>query len=405
MAPPAPLELDVVIFGGGAAGLWLLDELHRSGRSTLLLERDRLGSGQTVASQGIIHGGLKYSLSGLVGQSARAVRTMPDRWRRCLAGQDTPNLSGTCMRAQHCHLWQAVTLTSRLSLLGATRTLRVAPVKLAIDERSPVLKGCPGDVFRLDEQVIEPASFIRALAERHEPRLLKIDDRSGLRFDFDAVHRTPTIHLRDPASGTIALRARQLVLTAGAGNEGLRRALQLPGGAMQRRPLHMVVLKGKLPVLNGHCADKASTRVTITTSVDAQGTAVWQVGGQVSEAGVHMEALALIRHTRCELVAVLPGLDLSNAQWTTYRVDRAEAATPTRKRPDDVAARVDGPIITAWPTKLALVPHLVSKLLARLEPQGSTASAHGAESLSLDWPRPQTAHPPWDGPTQWTKDP
>ena len=49
-----PLPIEVVIFGGGAAGLWLLDELVRAGRSTLLLEAHELGSGQTIASQGII---------------------------------------------------------------------------------------------------------------------------------------------------------------------------------------------------------------------------------------------------------------------------------------------------------------------------------------------------------------
>ena len=52
------MELDVVIFGGGAAGLWLLDVLREAGFGVLLLEADRLGTGQTIASQGIIHGGL-----------------------------------------------------------------------------------------------------------------------------------------------------------------------------------------------------------------------------------------------------------------------------------------------------------------------------------------------------------
>ena len=55
---------DVVIFGGGVAGLWLLDELVRRGRDALLLESSRLGTGQSIAAQGIIHGGLKYSLAG-----------------------------------------------------------------------------------------------------------------------------------------------------------------------------------------------------------------------------------------------------------------------------------------------------------------------------------------------------
>ena len=60
----SPLSLDVLILGGGAAGLWLLDELHQAGYRVLLLETESHGLGQTISSQGIIHGGLKYALRG-----------------------------------------------------------------------------------------------------------------------------------------------------------------------------------------------------------------------------------------------------------------------------------------------------------------------------------------------------
>ena len=64
MARPSPLPIDTLIFGAGVAGLWLLDELLRAGRDAWLIESRALGAGQTVASQGIIHGGLKYTLAG-----------------------------------------------------------------------------------------------------------------------------------------------------------------------------------------------------------------------------------------------------------------------------------------------------------------------------------------------------
>ena len=66
------MRLDALIFGGGAAGLWLLDRLSRDGHHVVLLEARSLGMGQTVASQGIIHGGLKYTLSGLA--NSRCIR-------------------------------------------------------------------------------------------------------------------------------------------------------------------------------------------------------------------------------------------------------------------------------------------------------------------------------------------
>ena len=70
------MQVDTLIFGGGAAGLWLLDELTRQGSSAVLLEAAKLGQGQTIASQGIIHGGLKYTLQGLLTPSAAAIRDM-----------------------------------------------------------------------------------------------------------------------------------------------------------------------------------------------------------------------------------------------------------------------------------------------------------------------------------------
>src|SRR3954471_13608154 len=96
---------EVVIFGGGIAGLWILDELRRAGIDAIVLEKRALGDGQTVASQGIIHGGLKYMFDGNVTAPVRAIAEMPVIWRECLAGKREPDLSGTTVRSDCCWLW------------------------------------------------------------------------------------------------------------------------------------------------------------------------------------------------------------------------------------------------------------------------------------------------------------
>src|SRR5207342_3444682 len=100
------MRLDLLIFGGGAAGLWCLDRFRRAGYLAILLESTALGSGQTIQAQGIIHGGGKYALRGVRDFAAvRAIKEMPEHWRQCLSGNRKPDLSGTQLIADRCHLW------------------------------------------------------------------------------------------------------------------------------------------------------------------------------------------------------------------------------------------------------------------------------------------------------------
>jgi hypothetical protein len=408
------LELDCVIFGGGAAGLWTLDELVRSGRRCLLLEAHDLGSGQSVASQGIIHGGLKYTLTGLFTPSAKAIAHMPRVWRQCLAGEAKPNLAATRIRAHHCFLWQTTSLKSRLGMLGARAGLRVAPQRVADDERPAGLAKCPGIVARLDEQVIEPWSFITDLSEQHRSRILKIDIESGLEFlgstggkagerPRPVGGQVERIQLINPDSGAaLDLTPRVIVLAAGAGNADLRTMCGL-GGAMQRRALHMVMLRGeRLPALNGHCVDGSATRVTITSTRDFSNRPVWQVGGQIAERGVGMTERALIEHARDELTAVLPGVDLRGAEWSTYGADRAEAASGGA-RPSDVTVLREGNVITAWPTKLALAPRLAETVRGMIAGKAGASRAPSDVRSPDGWPRPVVALPPWESASTWIR--
>ena len=44
------VEIDVAVFGGGIAGLWLLRRLRALGFDAALFEKNSLGTGQTIAS-------------------------------------------------------------------------------------------------------------------------------------------------------------------------------------------------------------------------------------------------------------------------------------------------------------------------------------------------------------------
>lgn len=396
-------KLDIVIFGGGAAGLWLLGDLRRRGFSAGLLEAGLLGQGQTLASQGIIHGGLKYTLQGAFSDSAKAIRDMPTRWSRCLAGEDQPNLSKCKLRAEHCYLWRTGSIRSWMTLTLAKQKLTISPVALDREHWPDVLAKCP-QVLRLDEQVIDPESFVENLAASHWPWLLKINSESGVEFEFDRkTSHVSAICLADPTGeGSIRLCPQGIVLAAGSGNDALRQQIGLTTNVMQRRPLHMIMVRGQLPVLNGHCVEGAKTRVSITTGHDKKtNNTVWQVGGQVAEDGVTMDRCELIAYARSELEASIPAMNLAGARWSTYRVDRAEALSGGH-RPDDAQIIQEGNIITVWPTKLSLVPRLAEMVQSKLA--GLIPTVSQFETAMSNWARPRIAPLPWEGETEWICD-
>jgi glycerol-3-phosphate dehydrogenase len=285
-------------------------------------------------------------------------------------------------------------------MVGAQSGLTVKPTKLAANERPEALRGCPGDVFRLDEQVIDAVTLVDALATPVLPNVLRIDGERGLSFERSDAGNVTAIHLTSPGgSAQLTLRPSAVLLTAGNGNERLREQIGLPGNAMQRRPLHMVMLRGHLPTLNGHCVDGAKTRLTITTARDHTGRAVWQLGGQIAEDGVSVDRDQLIDLAARELMEVLPGFDVGRVDWGTYRVDRAEAQNDGR-RPEDATINVEGNVLTAWPTKLVLAPILAE----RLRQQVDLLAAERVEQRTappLDWPRPDVALPPWEIESNW----
>lgn len=389
------MHLDAVIFGGGVAGLWTLDRLTRQGCSALLLEARALGSGQTVCSQGIIHGGLKYSLHGWLTGSAQQVKLMPDVWRKALLGQTAPNLTNTRLRSDACYLWQTESLMSAAGMLGARIGLQVTPEPVTPADRPDALAAVSGTVSRLPEQVIHPATMIADLARQHHERILQIDAEHGLKFEISSPGEVLAIHLTAPGSDrSLVLRPGQVIFTAGGGNSRLRKMVGLHSEVMQRRPLHMVLVRGELPELNGHCIDGLKTRATITSDVDSDGRRVWQVGGQIAEDGVRLTPPQLTQHAAAELLAILPSLDLTRTEWSTYSVDRAEGATESGSRPETVQILYAGNVTTGWPTKLALAPVLADEIAVRISPGVKTPA--NLLAAVQDWPRPAIAEYPWN---------
>lgn len=376
--------LDVLIVGGGIAGLWLLDDLRHAGYDALLIEKKALGSGQTIASQGILHSGFKHAIAGRLGTYTDALRDMPTLWRDCLADRREPLLGRIRLRASSCLCWRTGGLGSAISQIGARVGLRTNVTAIRDDERPSPLLRCPGDVLRLDEQVIDPSSLIETLATRNASSTL-LGQVERFALDAPGMIREALIV---EGRRIVTLKAMNFVFTAGTGNEELRRACGLADGSMRRLPLPILTVEGNLPDLNGFCMDGGKAKAVITTQRINEMRAVWQVASE--RAGSDTRDAFELTALR-ELQESLPGFRWPTVSVKTYVTDRAEAAEDNG-RANDVYASRSGNVITAWPTKLVLAPRLADKICTLLPPpELRSTMRHAPEG----WHRPPVAPFPW----------
>lgn len=396
----ATLNADAVIVGGGIVGLWTMARLSQAGYGCVLLEDRALGAGQTIAAQGIIHGGIKYALSGSASRASEAIFPMPSLWRAALNGQGPVALPGAIVLSDRQYLWTAPGFLARAAGFLASKMFH--SVCSAVDPGSqPAFRGENGRtrLYDVSEQVLDVPSVIRSLADRSRHLILNSSSQTLVRNDG-------TVELTARSrTETLRIQAKRLILTAGSGNRELLDGLGIEnapktGIASQRRPLHMGLARGtKLPALYGHCLTTSSKpRITVTTHRDRQGRTVWHIGGDVAETGVERDQGSQIAELQRELAECLPWLpwgDL-NCEFSSYRVDRAEGLTSDGSRPDEPVWRESGRAIAVWPTKLAFAPKVAEDLLEHLRASGVEPSSAIDPNALAGWERPEIATPPWD---------
>ncbi len=392
--------VDIAIFGGGIAGLWLLARLRNAGFSAVLLETGALGGIQTIASQGIIHGGTKYALTGNLSESATAIGDMPRLWRECLAGTGELNLETVRVLSDHQYLWSTHNIISRMAGFFASKAMRsrmqpVADADLPFPFRD---QGFEGRLYRLDEPVLDTASLIAELVRQQGEHCYRIDGEKAILAVDDA--GTGAVLTLD---GGVRLQAKRLILAAGAGNQTLLAQLGRAGPEMQRRPLHMVMARGRLPLLYGHCLGSSTTpRITVTSyPAGEQEESVWYIGGQLAESGVERSEREQIATAKSELRALLPWIDISRVAWASMRIDRAEHKTSGGRRPDSFYVRSERGVVTVWPTKLAFAPRLAQEVLSRFQAEGVLSGASDTTPLA-SLQRPPLARFPWEEVQCWS---
>lgn len=393
------VETDIVIIGGGIAGLWLLNRLRQLGYSVILLESKALGEGQTNKSQGIIHGGVKYALQGMMTTASTAIADMPHVWNECLKGRGSIDLSNVPILSKHQDLWTTGSMASKIASFFATMALSGRVQELKSNDYPEIFqnKQFKGQVFSLDEIVVDVHAVIRELVKPNQDVIFKIDSMHENQLKFDENGRLTSFEIQVEPIEPIHVKAQKYIFTAGAGNEELLKPLKKQGVEMQRRPLHMVLAKTDFHyALFAHCLGFGATpRLTITTHKTQDDQPVWYIGGQVAEDGIELDSVTQIETVRKELKELFPWINFSNTQFATFFVDRAEGLQSDGRRPDSCYVKEVQNVLAAWPTKLALAPKLSDEIIQNLKK--SDVKPHAADLRALRaWPIPALAKPVWD---------
>ena len=317
---------------------------------------------------------------------------MPKRWRDCIIGDGEVNLSEARILADNQLMWSTERLSAKLTSFFSSKA--VSSKMQSLHKPYPKFFSNPdfkGNLYQLEEPVLDVHSVISALSKPFANRIIvtnnyKIEqnvDGSAISLYFE---------------NGIRLLIDQLILTAGEGNEGLMKRLNINSPKMQRRPLHMVLFKSdKLPMLYGHCIGTSNKPLlTISSHRHSDGDCVWYIGGNIAEEGVNRSDAEQIVAAKAQLHELIPWFTLPEGQWATHRVNRAEPKQLSLTRPDTAFVETHKNIHIAWPTKLALAPTVADQLIDILKANNQSLD-YGPElqQLQNDYPL-NIAEPLWE---------
>lgn len=360
---------DVVIIGAGVTGLWVHNCLNNMNINSLLLENNSIGNAQTLSSQGIIHGGTKYAINGVISKATQSISDMPARWRACLNGKGDINLSEVKILTNHQLMWSNNRLSSKIALFFSGKALNNRMQIINEQSRPKIFQhiDCKFKLYQLDEPVLDIISVIRCLAKPWRERIIKISHDSKIIWHHNK-DRVQSLNI----DNNIHINAQQFVLTAGEGNEALLKSLGMKKPAMQRRPLQMLLCKSTnrsrmLPIIYTHILKSNWKLTTITSHFDTSGNVIWYIGGSIAELGVNKTHNQLTTKAEILLNNLMPWFKWPNLTWATHKINRAEPKQSTFSRPDTSFIKSINNIHIAWPTKLALAPNLSDKIIKAIQ--------------------------------------
>jgi len=347
-----------------------------------------------MASQGMIHGGLKYALSGALTGASEAIASMPERWRQCLGLSDTKSsynlltanvdLIGSRLLSEKYYMFAKSSTLGRLTTFFASKSLRGRIEKLPKNEWPSSFQGFDGVVYSLNDFVVDTTDLLNTLIAPFSEYVFQLELTE---HNFAKTPEGYVIELDD-----IPVRAKQLICCAGNGSQNILDIAGIGDIAMQQRPLKQVIVRPRHNVqMYAHCLTGITSnepRITITSHPSDAGL-VWYLGGRLATTGIDRTDQEQLAFAKQELEFCLPWLDWQAAQFEILSVNRAEAYQSSSIKPDEAFVQRSGDFIQCFPTKLSLAPNLGDKTLQLLGPPTYTTP------LRSNHTKAQVGKPQW----------
>ena len=139
-------------------------------------------------------------------------------------------------------------------------------------------------------------------------------------------------------------------------------------------------------------------KLTITSHRRQNGDTVWYLGGDIAETGNQRTQNAQITYAKKLLEELFPWVDLHDADWNSFIINRAEGKVKGNYRPDSIVLDNQSNIFVVWPTKLTLTPSLADEVVEHCKSKQLKMLDNASNLLELKslFQQPKLAQAKWE---------
>jgi glycine/D-amino acid oxidase-like deaminating enzyme len=365
MARPDLWAGDVLIVGAGAVGVLLAQRLAEQGCSVTLMDEHGLGAGQSNHSHGYMHQGYIYVGGGE--RLSRQLRLGARAWKHIHTAIDNPPVTA---RSTVAFSDRVQAHSARATWSAAELPVHAAPPPAGWDEQRLA------DSFRTSEVAYDFTPFFVA-AQAALPGVTRL--RAHVQKLHAADGAVQGVDATLTSSTRVRLRARTIVLAAGAGNPALARSATRFRGRAVARMSYMAIAAGtSLPPTSMILPGNTQYGLFVVSRPLPEGGNAWLISNFVSlahGAPPQPSRRLWLKSALATVGAMAPALRDPSLKWGLYDAPKGEL----RDRPGEIKAHSFetfnlSNLVVAAPTKLTLAPLLVDDIVAHLAAQPPSRS-------------------------------